>query len=96
MVAEDDLDNLELFVFALRKAGFVAHGVESVAQAKEAMSVVRPDVLVADYTMGDGTGVDVLQLCADARPLDSSRSRIVWTDVRAREACRWGGTSSGL
>jgi two-component system response regulator HydG len=68
VIVEDDLDSRELFVLALEAAGFTAHPAEDVAHARRVVAEVRPDALVADYRLPDGTGNDVLALCGDARP----------------------------
>ena len=63
VVAEDNDDMRELLVLALGGAGFVAHGVASLADARVLLADVHPDVLVADYSLPDGTGAEVLSLC---------------------------------
>jgi two-component system response regulator HydG len=68
LIVEDDLDSRELFVLALESAGFVAQGAADVAHARQMFGQLRPDALVADYRLPDGTGNDVLELCADLRP----------------------------
>ncbi len=68
VVVEDEADLRELFIFALEVAGLVAHGADSVASARELLATIRPDALVADYGLPDGTGTALLALCADARP----------------------------
>jgi len=70
LVAEDDADNRAVLVLMLEVAGFLAEGVTSVAEAHEAIPRVRPDVLVADYSLEGGTAADLLKGCAAAdRPL---------------------------
>ena len=68
VVVEDDLDSLELLVLALQAAGFAAHGAEDIAGARRIVEDVRPHALVADYTLPDGTGADLLASCSHARP----------------------------
>jgi CheY-like chemotaxis protein len=68
LVADDHEDTRTLFVFALEQAGFIAHGAATVAEARELLDALRPDVLVADYSLPDGTGADLVELCAAARP----------------------------
>jgi DNA-binding response OmpR family regulator len=68
LVAEDDEDCRELYKLALDRAGFVAHIAATVAQARAILATVRPEVLIADYALPDGTGADVLELCKRAKP----------------------------
>ncbi len=68
LVAEDHADSRELYVSLLEMAGFATHGVASVAEARELLADVRVDVLLADYFLPDGTGREVLALCASAPP----------------------------
>lgn len=63
VVAEDNADARELFVTTLEMAGFVAHGVAGVAEARALLATVRADVLVADYALPDGTGAELARLC---------------------------------
>ena len=69
VVVEDETDLRELFVFALEVATFVVHAAASVAEARTLLEgPLKPDVLVADFGLPDGTGADLLALCASARP----------------------------
>lgn len=68
LVVEDDEDCRELYKLALERAGFVAHLAGTVAAARAIVRTVRPQVLIADYALPDGTGADVLELCKAAAP----------------------------
>jgi len=70
VVVEDETDLRELLVFALEVAKFVVQAAASMAEARALLDAAdpRPDVLVADYTLPDGTGADLLDSCAEIRP----------------------------
>ena len=70
VVVEDEEDLRELLVFALEVAKFEVHAAGSLAEARSLLLTgeLHADVLVADYGLPDGTGADLLELCADARP----------------------------
>ena len=68
VVVEDSDDMRDLLVLALGRAGFVAHGVASLEDARVLLADIHPDVLVADYSLPDGTGAEVLGLCAQGKP----------------------------
>jgi DNA-binding response OmpR family regulator len=68
LVAEDDDDCRDLYLFALERAGFVAHGVDTVTAARALLETVHPDVLVADFGLPDGTGADLMKLCEASNP----------------------------
>lgn len=69
VVVEDELDLRELLVFALEVAKLDVHAAASMAEARALLDGhLRPDVLIADFSLPDGTGADLLALCAAARP----------------------------
>jgi DNA-binding response OmpR family regulator len=69
VVVEDEDDLRELLVFALELAKLDVRAAGSIAEARVLLGgEARTDVLVADFGLPDGTGADLLQLCADARP----------------------------
>lgn len=67
----------------------------SVAEAKRRLPAVRPDVLVVDLQLGDGTGIDVMK---EARALNPEQLMLVLTsfddDAAIRESRQAG--ASGL
>jgi DNA-binding response OmpR family regulator len=81
LVVEDDEDCRELYKLALERAGFVAHPAATVAEARAILATVRPQVLIADYELPDGTGADLLKLCEAAKP----RVTILLTGHRTRD-----------
>lgn len=82
LVVEDDEDCRELYEMALERAGFVAHLAATVAEARAILRTVRPQVLIADYALPDGTGADVLALC---KPAASPRVCILLTGYKTRD-----------
>jgi CheY-like chemotaxis protein len=69
MVVEDEVDLRELLVFALEVARLDVHAAASMAEARALLEGrLEPDVLIADFSLPDGTGPDILDLCAAARP----------------------------
>jgi two-component system response regulator HydG len=68
IIAEDDDDARDLFATMLELEGFIVHGAATLAQARTRFAEVRADILIADYSLPDGTGADVLALCEAARP----------------------------
>lgn len=68
LVTEDDEDSRELYVEVLKHAGFVVRGVADVAAARAVLEKLKVDVLVADYSMPDGSAADLMTLCRAAAP----------------------------
>lgn len=69
VVVEDEDDLRELLVFALEVAKFDVRAAGSLAEARSLLAAeVHTDVLIADFGLPDGTGADLLELCASTRP----------------------------
>ena len=69
VVVEDEDDLRELLVFALEVAKFRVNAAGSLAEARTLLAGhPHADVLVADFGLPDGTGADLSELCAEARP----------------------------
>jgi DNA-binding response OmpR family regulator len=69
VVVEDETDLRELLVFALEGAKFVVHAAASLAEARALLDgPVQADVLIADFSLPDGTGADLLERGARVRP----------------------------
>lgn len=98
VVAEDDEDSRELLVLALQMAGFVVHGAGTIAGAAALIASLRPDVLIADYSLPDGNGstltsspeaarsVRILLTGFDAQAIDSAGADAVLTKPVSPEA----------
>lgn len=68
LVVDDDEDTRDLYVVAFETAGFTVRAAASVAEALAVLGEIAPDVLIADYSLPDGTGSTLMQSCAAARP----------------------------
>ena len=69
VVVEDEEDLRELLVFALEVASFSVRAAASIADARAVLDDgVQPDVLIADYSLPDGIGADLLSVGAGVRP----------------------------
>ncbi len=68
LVVDDDEDTRDLYVVAFETAGFTVRAAGTVAEALGVLGQVEPDVLVADYSLPDGTGSTLMESCAAARP----------------------------
>jgi DNA-binding response OmpR family regulator len=69
LLVEDDRDTRDLFVLLLEGAGFHMRSAETVDEAVRLILESPPDVLVADYTLPDGTAADIMErLPATSRP----------------------------
>jgi DNA-binding response OmpR family regulator len=70
VVVEDEEDLRELLVFALEIAKFDVRAAGSLAEARSLLvaGARHADVLIADYGLPDGTGADLIELCANVRP----------------------------
>ena len=68
LLVEDDQDTRELLAEVLQARGCSVRGAETVANARAVIAEARPDVLVADYSLPDGTGADIVQGLSSSRP----------------------------
>ena len=69
LVVDDDEDHVTLLSFHLSKAGFRVEGIYSAADAVRSALRERPDVVVLDMRLSDGSGLDVLQAMRASRSL---------------------------
>ncbi len=68
MVVDDDEDNALVLEAALELAGYKVTVARSVHDAREALAEKEVDVLVTDYSLGDGDAVELLKLLGARRP----------------------------
>lgn len=68
LVVDDDEDTRDLYVVAFETAGFTVRAAASVAEALGVLGEVKPDVLIADYSLPDGTGSALIESSVAARP----------------------------
>ena len=60
LIVEDERAILELVAFASEASGFHALKAGSVAEAKEKLSVEKPDIIVLDWMLPDCSGLEWL------------------------------------
>jgi DNA-binding NtrC family response regulator len=65
LIVEDNRETLELYGMAFESAGYGVSSATSVAEAMDRLRARRFDVLLSDYSLGDGTGVDVIERADD-------------------------------
>ncbi len=60
----------EAYVLAFEQAGYRVVGVDSVGAALGILRNAHFDVLLTDYSLGDGTGLDILRAATAERLLE--------------------------
>ncbi len=68
LLLDDDEPFLRRLGRAMEKRGFVVTLAESVAQARMAISVSAPAYAVCDLRLGDGNGLDAVEMIREKRP----------------------------
>ena len=68
LVVDDDADTRELYTEAFAATGSTVRTAASLAEALVVLGEIEPDVLIADYSLPDGTGSALLERCTGARP----------------------------
>ncbi len=68
LVVDDDMAMREMMALALSKEGYDLSTANTSAAAKEALSVGAYDLVVTDIYLGDGTGLDLLELSHRVQP----------------------------
>jgi PAS domain S-box-containing protein len=61
-VVDDDRDTRELYKLVFEVEGYSVTEADSVAAAVDASRRVRPDVILADWRLGDGDGLELCQM----------------------------------
>jgi two-component system response regulator HydG len=74
LVVEDHFDIAQMMVLMLRTLGHEAKAAPTVAAATEVAGKQEFDLLISDYSLPDGTGVDVL---TKLKPIGLSRAILV-------------------
>ena len=69
LIVEDERAILELVAFASEASGFHALKAGSVAEAKEKLSVEKPDIIVLDWMLPDCSGLEWLVQAPGVRGL---------------------------
>jgi CheY-like chemotaxis protein len=93
VVVDDDEDNALVLAAALERAGFEVTVARSMRDACSVLAERGVDVLVTDYSLGDGDGVQLIGVLGASRPRvavlvtgygspsDRERSRIAGFDA---------------
>lgn len=90
LVIEDEADLRDALVIYLNLEGMVAHGVSSLAEADQWMAHHECDILLLDWSLPDGDGVEWLK----ARD-DLARKGVIITTARSDNASRLSGVRAG-
>lgn len=80
LVVEDEPSYQEALNIGLTVEGFVVVGASNLAQARALMSSTRPDLVLLDVMLPDGSGIDY---CREI--YDSSRVPVIMVSARASE-----------
>ncbi len=68
MVVDDDEDSAVVLQVALERAGFEVTVARSMLDACAALATTAVDVLVTDYSLGDGDAVELITTLGARRP----------------------------
>lgn len=66
LVVDDDLDTRELYGLILETVGYRVDAASRVAEVSAAIARALPDVVLTDWLLPDGTGLDVCQRLQDS------------------------------
>jgi DNA-binding response OmpR family regulator len=91
LVVDDEPQIVEVLQAYLEREGLVVQSASTVAQALEAIERFRPDMLILDITLPDGSGLDVLRAAA----LPEGRIPSIMLTARAEETDRIVGLELG-
>jgi two-component system OmpR family response regulator len=91
LVVDDDLELCELVGTALRRDGCAVHTAESLAEAHSTLQRTRPDVIVLDLDLPDGSG---LALCRALRA-QSLAVKVLILTASGEVAARVEGLDAG-
>jgi two-component system response regulator RegX3 len=80
LVVEDEPSYQEALNIGLTVEGFVVVGASNLAQARQLMSSTRPDLVLLDVMLPDGSGIDY---CREI--YDSSRVPVIMVSARTSE-----------
>lgn len=94
-VVEDDDKVSSMIVRALSRLGYSSARYSRLAEIEAAMSIVRPDLLCLDLSLGDTDAVDVLRMAARSR-FDGRVILMSGHDVDTLEEVKRIGQSYGL
>jgi len=81
LIVEDDQQTRELYGMAFESAGYDVASATSVAEAMRHLRARHFDFLLSDYSLADGTGVNVIER-ADAKGLLVGTATMICTSHR--------------
>lgn len=61
LLVDDDEFIRRIIAQMLRQAGFEVHSVSTLESARQVLKAIKPDLLLLDYELPDGTGLDLLR-----------------------------------
>lgn len=70
LLVDDDEFVRRIVAHMLRQANLEVHAVSSIESARQMLKVSRPDLVLLDYQLPDGTGVDLLKELKQSAPLN--------------------------
>lgn len=68
LVVDDEKDLRDLLVLLLKKAGYETEVACSGTEAFQKIQAARPDLVISDIRMPDGTGLDLIQKVSQMPP----------------------------
>lgn len=80
MVVEDEESYQDALSVGLSVEGFVVVGAQNIAQARELMTSAKPDLVLLDVMLPDGSGIDY---CREL--YDSTRTPVIMVTARSSE-----------
>jgi PleD family two-component response regulator len=70
LLVDDDEFVRRIVAHMLRQANLEVHAVSTIESARQMLKVSRPDLVLLDYLLPDGTGVDLLKELKQSAPLN--------------------------
>lgn len=93
LLVEDEEDIAELLRYGLTRAGFATHWMRTLTEAKASVKKVLPDLIILDWMLPDGQGVEWLKsLREDTR---TKQLPIIMLTARAQESDKLMGLEGG-
>mgnify|MGYP001809556575 CR=1 FL=1 len=68
LICDDDKSFLARFARAMEQRGFAVTAVDTVGEGRRVVEAAPPAYAVVDMRLGDGNGLDVVQLLKERRP----------------------------
>jgi two-component system, OmpR family, phosphate regulon response regulator PhoB len=93
LVVEDERPIRDLIGFGLRRRGFTVIDAVDCATARAAVVDQRPDLLIVDWMLPDGSGLELTRLLK--RELATAELPVIMLTARAEEADKVAGLDGG-